>query len=100
MKSEEVVYDFIKELIPIKNHLKIRNEDDVLIVSSPSMEVEFFNETARDFYLLIDDKTPVYKIIDKLYEMYEIDKNILISDILILIRNLQWKKIILLKEEL
>lgn len=89
----------IKELIPAKMHLKARADNEFLIVSTKDLNVYYLNETARDFYELIDGTTTINEIIKKLMQTYEIDYITLEKDVVHLVRDLQWKQLIVLTEE-
>ena len=61
------------------------------------MEVFYLNDTAKDFILLCDGKRTVEDILVKMAEIYAVDEKILQIDIIDLIRDLQWKKILILE---
>ena len=65
---------------------------------SDRLEIQYLNEVAKDFYLLIDGKRNLEEIIQKLLDLYEVEKEILEKDICQLLRELQWKDLIILKE--
>ncbi len=92
------VYEFIKNLIPTKNYKKALENNDFLIITTKSLTIFYLNETARDFYQLIDEKRTISEIVEKLKELYSVDYEILINDIINLIRDLQWKNLIYFKE--
>lgn len=88
----------IKELVPGRMHLKARTDNEFLIVSTKDLNVYYLNETARDFYELIDGAATINEIINKLMQIYEIDYATLEKDVVHLIRDLQWKQLIALTE--
>lgn len=93
------LFDNINELIPIQNYVKLRENNDFLILMSDNLEIQYLNEVAKDFYLLIDGKVKVKEIMAKMLSIYQVEKEILQKDIVHLIRDLQWKNLITLKEE-
>lgn len=93
------VYNYMKHLIPMQNYIKKRENDNFLIIMSEKLEIQYLNEVAKDFYLLLDGKKNIENIVDNLLEIYDVSKEILEKDIFHLIRELQWKNLIILKEE-
>lgn len=93
------VYDYMKYLIPIQNYIKKRENDNFLIIMSEKLEIQYLNEVAKDFYLLLDGKKNIENIVDNLLEIYDVSKKVLEKDIFHLIRELQWKNLIVLKEK-
>ncbi|MGL6100620.1 MAG: PqqD family protein [Fusobacteriaceae bacterium] len=93
------LFNNINELVPIQNFVKFRTNNEYLILMSDNLEIEYLNEVAKDFYLFIDEKTKVKEIIEKMLKVYEVEKEVLEKDIIHLIRDLQWKNLIILKEK-
>jgi hypothetical protein len=93
-----MIYEFSKNLRPFTKTLKIREEGEFLIASSDSLEICYLNPVAKDFFYLIDGERTVEEIIRELLDMYDTDMETLKKDILLLIRDLQWKDIIGLKK--
>ncbi len=89
----------IKELVPARMHLKARTDSEFLIISTKDLNIYYLNETARDFYELIDGASTINEIINKLIQIYEIDYATLEKDVVHLVRDLQWKQLIVLTEE-
>ncbi len=89
-KIYEELYNAI--LIPI--YRKKRIEDKILIVSSFDFKIEYLNEISKDFLLLVDGKRKFFEIIDAIKRKYLVQDNILIPDLVNLLRTLQWKRII------
>lgn len=97
MSTETYIYDLLKDKTPIKLSLKERNDGDFLIVSSNDLKIHYFNETAKDFYNMIDGNSNIDSIISKLLILYDVKKNIIIKDLISLIREMQWNELIALK---
>jgi len=92
-----MVYNLIKDVIPSMHHLKIREDGDFLIVSNHQLNIFFLDEVAKEFYLRANKDRTIEDIVDDLFEIYEVEKEILIDDIINLIRDLQWKRLLSLK---
>ncbi|HWR05455.1 PqqD family protein [Sporomusa sp.] len=88
----------LKRLVPVRMHLKARVDNDFLIVSTKNLNIYYLNETARDFYDLVDGAITINEIVNKLMQVYEIDYATLEKDIVHLVRDLQWKELIVLTE--
>jgi len=97
LSTETYIYDLLKDKTPIKLSLKERNDGDFLIVSSNDLKIHYFNETAKDFYNMIDGNSNIDSIISKLLILYDVKKNIIIKDLISLIREMQWNELIALK---
>lgn len=93
-----IIYNKIKELIPLRNALKIREDGCYLIVMPQNGNIQYLNEVAREFYLLIDGKKNIECIVKRMLEEYDVSYDELQIDILNLVRELQWSQLILLKE--
>ena len=93
-----VIYEKIKDLIPIRRCIKYRENGDLLIVSNDESEIFYLNETTKDFYLLCDGTSSFDMILDSMIKIYDVSKNELIADFLGVVRDMQWKKILSLKE--
>ncbi len=84
----------MKGSILVKNHLKIREDSNYLIVSTKDHNILFLDEVSKDFYLKIDGEKELETIIHELLLIYEVELEILINDIIDLVRKLQWKNIL------
>lgn len=92
--SFEVVKAHIMPLIPVNISLKHRIEDGVAVISTEEHELHFLNGVAGDFLVLCNGKATIQEIIDRLFEMYDVAKDILTDDIVCLIQYLQRNQII------
>lgn len=93
LESYGVVKKILLEAIPQIEALKFRAEDNVLIVVSREQELFFLNEVAKDFLLLCDGRR-LKEIIDALSEIYDVEKNQLADDLMDLIRDMQYKRVL------
>lgn len=94
-----IVFDKMKLLVPKQNATKCRENGDFLITLNYNLDIYYLNEISKDFYLLCDEKRTILDIVLALKDIYEVEISVLESDIIELIRDLQWKKIITLKEK-
>ena len=92
------IYNHIKDLIPFKTYIKAKNDGEFLIVMSENLEIQYLNEVAKDFYELIDGNKGLDVLVQEMTELYDTEKEILENDLFHLVRDLQWKNLISLKE--
>lgn len=90
------MYSFLKDFYPKFSCRKSRYEekDDILIVSSKNLELVFLNSTAGDFVSLADGTHSLDQIVSILMDEYDVDQQELQTDIVFLVRDLQWKKLL------
>lgn len=95
-----LVYEKIKNLIPCKICLKERMDAEFLIASSYSDGVCYLNDTSKEFYSLCNEKLTINDILKFFLDMYDVSEEELQDDFVTLIRDLQWKNLLVLKEAL
>lgn len=66
-------------------------------VSNRNLELFFLNETASFFLDNIGENNTIENIFNEYIETYDVDKNHLMRDFCLLVRDLQWKNIIQVK---
>lgn len=94
-----LVFEYLKDHIPIRNELKFRIDGAIGIVSSKkNFMISYLNETGLDFFLCIDGHRNLFDIYNIFQSKYNVDTKRCIDDILDLTRDLQWNEIILLKK--
>lgn len=96
-----VTYNMMKQYIPVATKLKSRDNGDFLIVLSVTGEVYYLNETAKFIYGLFDGKNTIEDIFLRLKKEYGAsgeEDTIIEHDIVDVIRDFQWQKIIKLME--
>lgn len=94
-----IIFDKMQNLVPIKNSIKEKQNEPFLIVKSEDLSIYYLNETSKEFYELCDEKNSIKDIYLKLLAMYEVSEDELQQDLIELVRDLQWKKILKLKEK-
>lgn len=96
----KIVYMLIKEYIPVKDVLKEKENGEFLIVANKNSDVYYLNNMAKEMYSLIDSKISIEKIYEQVKKEYDVEELELKNDIVNFVRDLQWKKLIRLKEVL
>jgi hypothetical protein len=92
-------YEIIKNLIPIRQELRFREEDGVGIVNShKNIKLVFLNHTALIIFKLIDSYKNIDEICKCFIDQVDVNIDIIQYDIVDIIRNLQWHDIIRLKD--
>ncbi|MBR1486403.1 MAG: PqqD family protein [Synergistaceae bacterium] len=91
-------YEFIKGYIPIKSALKTRFEGDILVAANKNSEVFYLNSIAGEIWNKIDGEKRIYEICGEILSEYDAESEQVHSDVVDLIRDFQWKKLIRLKE--
>ncbi|MBR0062467.1 MAG: PqqD family protein [Selenomonadaceae bacterium] len=92
-----MIFNWIKEKIPRCTFVKKRMNDDVLIICAANLAIYYLNATAAFFIELSDGKTTVGEIKQKFLARYAVDERELENDFVEMIRDLQWKKILVLE---
>ena len=68
-----------------------------MIISDNFGAIYYLNDVANDIWRHIDNKSNIKEIIREFLKEYDVDKDCIESDIMELIRDLQWKGLIRLK---
>ena len=93
-----LVFKHLSLYIPIKQHFKFKKEGSIGIVNNTfDFKLMYLNETALTVFELIDGKRTIADIFEILLQEYNVQKDILKSDLINIIRDFQWGKIIRLK---
>ena len=92
-----IVFEKIQDLIPIKTCIKTKENGDLLIVSNSKLDIIYLNETSKDFYAFCDGNRRISQIHQQMLDVYDISSEQLESDLVALVRDLQWKDLINLK---
>lgn len=93
-ESFEIVKNILLESIPIDTSIKKIKEDKLFVLITEEYKLAFLNDVSASFLSLCNGINKVKNIIDTLLNIYEVDYNTLTNDIIILIRDLQNKRII------
>lgn len=95
------MYDYIAEYIPETTCIKKKENNDFLIVMSEQTEIFYLNDTAKFIYENIDGKRSIKEILELIKQEYDVsnlDDNLLKKDLIEMVRDFQWQRIIKLKE--
>lgn len=93
-----IIFEKMRELIPLKTCIKERENEEFLIVSNSKLDIVYLNETSKDFYDFCDGINSISQIRDKMFSLYNISSDILEDDMIALIRDMQWNGLINLKK--
>lgn len=93
-ESYQIVKKILLDSIPHVDVLKLRVEGDNLIAVNCQKNFFVFNEVAKDFLQLCDGKRQFSKVINLLSEVYDVEKSVLTDDLMDLVRDLQYKRIL------
>ncbi len=90
------MYNFFEKLYIKPIYRKIRKEenDTILLATNEGLEIFFLNETALSFLCKVNGKKSLAEIFSELLEEYSVSEEILKRDLMLLVRDLQWKKLI------
>mgnify|MGYP002627035207 CR=1 FL=1 len=92
------VYELLKGYIPIKAARKVRSEGDMIIASNNSGHIYYLNGTAAYIWCIIDGALSIEGLEQKIFAEYKASPERIKNDLVIFIRDMQWKKLIRLKE--
>ena len=92
------VYEMLRGYIPVKSARKTRNEGDMIIASNNSGHIYYLNETAAYIWCIINGALSIEDLERKILTEYKADPERIKNDLVNFIRDMQWKKLILLKE--
>ena len=92
-----MIFEWLKNKIPVATYVKKRSNDDFLIVCADDLVIYYLNSTAAFFLDLVDGKLTVAEIKNKFLENYDVEEQELETDFIEMIRDLQWKKILVLE---
>lgn len=92
-----MVFEWLKNKVPVATYIKKRTDGDMLIVCSENLVMYYFNATAAFFLDSVDGKLTVAEIKNKFLECYDVEERELEKDFVEMIRDLQWKKILVLE---
>ena len=91
-------YNFLKNYIPVRDALKTREEGDFLAASNHEQSVYYFNGMAREIWYMLDGNISLEGLCTKIVAKYDVTREQLEGDIVKLVRDLQHKKLIRVKE--
>jgi hypothetical protein len=94
-------FSYLADYIPVRKELKFRIEGNVGIVcNKQSFHVDYLNETALFIFQLIDGEKNIGNIAECFKKEVDVCIDILEHDLIEILRDFQWRKIIILKKKL
>ncbi|GMO32928.1 MAG: hypothetical protein Ta2F_08890 [Termitinemataceae bacterium] len=94
-------FSYLADHIPVRKDLKFRIEDNIGIVCNANdFRVDFLNETATTVFQLIDGKKNVSDIVQCFLEKVDVSRDVFEQDLIEILRNFQWQKLIAMKQNL
>ena len=92
-----MIFDLIKKKKVKKIYVKMREDGDFFVVTTQDLDIYYLNATGGFFLQLCNEKRTINEIFYEMLNVYEISHEQLRKDIVNLVRDLQWKKIIILE---
>ena len=92
-----LVWDWVKNKRPVDISLKKRMEGDVAVIYGKTLEICYLNKVASQILQYSDGEKTLSEMADQLLRIYDVDEDILQNDIVELIRDMQWKRLVKLE---
>lgn len=92
-----MIFTWLEEKVPHLTFVKKRMNGDILIICANDLSIYYLNLTAAFFIELSDGKATVGDIKKKFLARYAVNEQELEKDFVEMIRDLQWKKILILE---
>lgn len=93
-----ITWDWLKNKKPVDVSLKKRIEGEITLIYGKNLEICYLNKVGGQIVELSDGRNTLDDIAGILLESYDVDERDLQGDIIALIRELQWKRLIKLEE--
>ena len=93
-------YNFLRGYIPVRDALKTREEGEFLAALNREQNVYYLNGMAREIWDMLDGNISLEGVCINVLAEYDVTREQLEADIVELLRDLQHKKLIRLKEAL
>ena len=91
------IYDQYKDLFVKPCISKYRIDGDFLILMSYNLEIIYLSNISKNIYMLIKDGIYIKDLFQKIFDEYDVKENVLKSDILDFIRDMQSKDFVTLE---
>lgn len=92
-----MIFAWLKNKIPHCSFVKTKMNDDVLTVCTDDLVMYYLNSTAAFFISMANGRNSIDEIKNKFLERYDVEAKELEKDLVDMIRDLQWKKILTLE---
>lgn len=93
-----MIFPFFENIYPLPAWRKLRYEGDVVVIMNEELQIIYLNETAGFFLDCVTGKRNIKDIVQIMANEYEVAEDVLKNDILLLLRDLQWNKLIKLSK--
>ncbi|WP_406041564.1 PqqD family protein [Succinimonas sp.] len=93
-----MIWKWLENKKPVCIALKTRKEGDITVACSSKLEVFYLNITASFLVNMADGRITLSEIAKIMIENFEVSEPDLINDLVEVIRQLQWKRIIKLND--
>ena len=93
-----ITWEWLKHKKLVDISLKKRWEKDIMVLYGKELDICYLNKIGGEIISLSNCKNTPSDIADMLLQTYDVDENELREDILCLIRELQWKRLVRLEE--
>ncbi|MBQ3681808.1 MAG: PqqD family protein [Succinimonas sp.] len=93
-----MIWKWLENKKPVCIALKTRKEGDITVACSSKLEVFYLNITASFLVNMADGRITLSEIAKIMLEKFEVSEPDLINDLVEVIRQLQWKRIIKLND--
>ena len=94
-----MIYEWMKDKRPCKMTLKERLDGDFLIVYGEQLEICYLNKTSAMILQACNGRHTVEDILQMLFNRFNASKEELKTDLIDILRDLQWKRLIVLEGE-
>ena len=93
-----ITWEWLKHKKLVDISLKKRWEKDIMVLYGKELDICYLNKIGGEIISLGNGKNTASDIADMLLQTYDVDENELREDIIWLIRELQWKRLVRLEE--
>lgn len=93
----KIIYSWMEKKIPVGQILKCRKNGDFEIVYGNALEICYLNKTSSIILHLCDGNHSIGDIKEYLLNKFDADENALENDLVDIIRDLQWKRLVVLE---
>lgn len=98
MGQKHMIWKWLENKRPVCIAVKTRKEGNITVACNSRLEIVYLNITASFLVDTADGRITVSDIAKAMLEKFEVTESVLINDLVEVIRQLQWKRIIKLNE--
>ena len=92
-----MIFSWLENKIPHCSFVKLKMNDDILLICTDDLVMYYLNSTAAFFINLANGKNSIDEIKNKFLERFDVEEKDLENDLVDMIRDLQWKGILTLE---